>query len=169
MQQLLIPKERTKLLLKDPKALARLEEKLRCKVAINGENEVTIDGEAYDEYNARNVMTAFGRGFDTGIALKLLQDDMFFTSINLKDEFKNPKSIHRIKARLIGLDGKTKTYVEEVSGVSISIYGNTISFIGNVEDIKIANAAVDVLLEGGTHKKAYTIMEKMRRKSRILI
>lgn len=169
MQQLLIPRERAKLLLKNKDTLPDLQKRLNCKIEVNGENEVVIEGEAYEEYNARNVMNAFGRGFDVKTALKLLQEDFFFNSINLKDEFKNSKSIHRIKARLIGLDGKTKTYVEEVSGVSISIYGNTISFIGNVEDIKIANAAIDVLLEGGTHKKAYTIMEKMRRKSRLLV
>ncbi len=165
MQHLLIPKERIKALNKD-KALQTLKERLGCKIEISNENEISIDGEAYDEYNARNVLSAFGRGFDEKTSLKLLEDDFFFTSINLKEEFKIPKSIHRMKARLIGLDGKTKTYIESVSGVSISIYGNTISFIGSVEDIKIANSAIEILLEGGTHKKAYAVMERLRRKAK---
>ncbi len=166
MQPLLIPKDRVKILLK---SIPKLEEKLNCKIEVSGDNEVNIDGEAYDEYNARNVLIALGRGFDVQVALKLLNEDFFFTSINLKEEFKTPKNIHRIKARLIGNEGKTKTYVEEVSGVNISIYGNTISFIGNVEDIKIANAAIDILLEGGTHKKAYAVMERLRKKANSII
>lgn len=165
MQQLLIPKERVKALTRD-KTLQLLREKLGCSIEIANDNELGIEGEAYDEYNARNVLVAFGRGFDLKTSLKLLEGDFFFTSINLKEEFKTPKSIHRMKARLIGMDGKTKTYIENVSNVSISIYGNTISFIGSVDDIKIANSAIEILLEGGTHKKAYALMEKLRRKAR---
>jgi ribosomal RNA assembly protein len=161
MEHILIPEKRAELL-KETKN--EVEAVLKCKIEIVEGNEITIKGEAYDEYNAKNVIQAFGRGFEMAQAYKLLKDDYFFKFTNLKDFLGNEEQIRRIKARIIGTDGKTKLYIEEISGVDLSIYGNTIGMIGKVEEMNIASAALQVLIEGGTHKKAYSIMERMRRK-----
>lgn len=161
MQQILIPKKRAELL---KKHLAELSERLKCEIRIEGENEVVISGEPYEEYNARNVVTAFGRGFDVNNALKLLSDNYFFKSINLKEIFKNKEKIIRIEGRIIGKDGKSKEYIESVSGAQISIFGGTVSLIGTNEEITIAEAAINVLIDGGTHKKAYRVMEAARKR-----
>lgn len=161
MEHILIPERRAELLrtlLKD------MESALHCGLEIAGGNEVTITGDAYDEYNAKNVLQAFGRGFELQKAYKLLDEKYFFKSVNMKDFLKNGEQIRRIKARIIGSNGKTKLYMEELSGADISVYGNTVSMIGTIEQLGIASAALQVLLEGGTHKKAYNIMERMRRK-----
>ncbi len=161
MEHLLIPEKRAELL---AKIIPEAEKTLKCSIKIADGNEVTIAGEAYDEYNAKNVVQAFGRGFDIGKAYKLLNDDYFFKYTSLKDFLQKEGHVERIKARVIGKDGKTKLYIEEISGADLSIYGNTISLIGTTEQLEIASAAIQVLLEGGTHKKAYSIMERMRRK-----
>ncbi|MGB9732452.1 MAG: KH domain-containing protein [Candidatus Micrarchaeia archaeon] len=161
MQQILIPKKRAELL---RKYIDELESRLRCKIRIEDENEVVIEGEPYDEYIARGVITAFGRGFDIDNALKLLSDNYFFKSINLKEIFKNKDRIIMMEGRVIGKEGKSKKYIESVSGAQISIFGGTISLIGTNEEIAIAESAINVLIEGGTHKKAYRVMEAMRKK-----
>lgn len=161
MEQILIPTKRAVLLKEISKDLAK---RLECKIEINDENEVVLEAEPYAEYNAKNVIQAFGRGFEVNQAIKLLNEDYFSKYVSLKDFCKNEEQIRRIKARIIGSEGKTKLYIEEISGTDLSIYGNTIGIIGTAEQIRIASAALQVLLEGGTHKKAYNIMERMRRK-----
>ncbi|HUB92844.1 MAG TPA: hypothetical protein VL945_02685 [Candidatus Saccharimonadales bacterium] len=161
MEHILIPEKRA---LQMRKLLKELESTLKCKIEVIGESEVTIKGEAYDEYNAKNVIQAFGRGFELEKAYKLLKEDYFFKFTNLKDFLGNEEQIRRIKARIIGIEGKTKLYIEEISGADLSIYGNTVGMIGTTAELGIASAALQVLLEGGTHKKAYNIMERMRRK-----
>lgn len=161
MEQILIPHKRAELI--DKKLLAQLKERLGCKLELS-ENEITIDGEAYAEYNAKNVLTAFGRGFTLDKAYKLLNEDYFFEQINLKDTFRSQDQIMRVKARIIGTDGRAKEYMESVSGADIAIFGSSISLIGKIDEIKVADAAIRILIGGGTHKTAYKIMEKERTK-----
>lgn len=164
MEQISIPQKRFETM--DRAFIKKLEEELKCKIAKGEDNEITIEGEAYDEYNARAVIEAFGRGFEIRIARKLLNEDYFMKSISLKELFKNRDQVRRIKARLIGKEGKTKIYIESVSGSDIAVYGSRISLIGTIQEIEIAMAAVQVLINGGTHKKAYRLMENERRKSK---
>jgi ribosomal RNA assembly protein len=163
LHQILIPTKRAELL-KDKKLFAEIRKRLGCRIEVREGNELVIDGDALSEYNARIVIQAFARGFEFETACKLLGDERFFESIDMKQLFKNEEQIKRVKARVIGSDGKTKTYVQNVSGADLAIYGDTVSMIGTVDEIKIARAAIDVLLEGGTHKKAYAIMEKAKRR-----
>ncbi|MGC8623352.1 MAG: KH domain-containing protein [Candidatus Micrarchaeia archaeon] len=164
MQQLLIPVARAQILQKDPKKIAEIEKVLKCKLELKEENILEISGEPYDEYNARNVLSAYGRGFSIEESYKLLDDSYVFSSINLKEIFGNESQIHRFKSRIIGTEGRTKKYIESVSGAHMCVYGNSVSLIGTLEELKIANAAINVLLEGGTHKKAYRLMELERRR-----
>ncbi len=162
MRQILIPTARAKLISKDD-MLKQVSERLSCKITIENGNEVVIDGDPYNEYLAANVIEAFARGFDINTAYRLLNEDMYFKSINLKEIFKNEKQIRRIKARIIGKDGKTKRYIQAVSGATIELYGGTVSGIGTLDQLRIAYTAIDILIEGGTHKKAYRAIERARR------
>ena len=165
VQQVLIPTKRAKLL-KNKLLLDSIEKRLNCKIHLEEENQVVIEGEAYEEYNAKNIISAFGRGFEIDQAYSLLSEEYFFTPINLKEIFRNKEQLMRIKGRIIGENGKTKEYIESVSGAKLCIYESTVSLIGTIDQIKIANVAINILLEGGTHKKAYRVMEKARREQR---
>ena len=164
VQLILIPSKRAKLLGKE--LLDSISERLKCKIVVQDENQVVIEGDPYEEYTAKNVIAAFGRGFDINQAYVLLSEDYFFTPINLKELFKTKDQIMRVKARIIGREGRAKEYIESVSGAKLCIYDNTISLIGTIEQTKVANIAIQILIEGGTHKKAYRIMEKARRNMR---
>ena len=155
--------ERARIL--EEKLLKEVCKRLKCRIEVHEGNNVSIDGLGYDEYNARNVIQAFGRGFPMASAYKLLNESYFFKYIDLRDMFRNKEQIKRLKARIIGEDGRTKEYIQSVSEVDISIYGNTIGIIGTIEGIGIATIAIETLLGGGTHKKAYRLMELARRKA----
>jgi ribosomal RNA assembly protein len=164
MEHILIPEKRAGLL--KEKVLLDLSKKLRCKITLTNGNEVMIEGESYDEYNAKNVLQAFGRGFDLDSAYKLLIEDYFFEQINIKDVFHTKDQLERVKARIIGTEGKTKLYIESLSGVKLAIFGGTISMIGRIEEIQVAKTGIKVLIEGGMHKTAYRIMENEQKKIR---
>jgi ribosomal RNA assembly protein len=161
MEHILIPHKRAAML--DSKTLEKLEDRLGCSINVN-DNEVTINGKPYDEYNAKNVVQAFGRGFALDKAFRLLSEDYFFQQVNLKEMFRNPDQLARVKARLIGTEGRAKEYIESVSGVDMMVYGNTVSTIGRIEEVRIADAGIKILIGGGKHKTAYAVMEKERRK-----
>ena len=162
MEHILIPHKRAELL--DKKTIERIEERLRCSINID-DNELTITGQPYDEYNAKNVLQAFGRGFELSKAYKLLNEDYFFQLINLKDIFGSKEQMMRIKARIIGTDGRAKGYIESVSGAELSIFGSSVSMMGRADELKVADSAIRILIDGGTHKTAYKVMEKEKRKT----
>lgn len=162
MEHLLIPQKRAGLL--DEKTLKALAKRLGCRLSLENGNEVIIEGEPYNEYNAKNVLQAFGRGFPLDATYKLLGEDYFFEMINLKDMFRAKEQMMRVKARIIGKEGRAKEYIESVSGAQLSVYGSSISLIGRIDEIRVATSAIKVLLGGGMHKTAYRIMENEKRK-----
>jgi ribosomal RNA assembly protein len=165
MQLVYIPKERLKILSENKATLERMCKAGNCKLFIENGEAVRIEGSAFDEFVARNIVHAFGRGFDPDTACKLANSDYYFTAIDLEQIFGNEKRIRQVKARIIGEDGRTKKYIEQVSATKISVYGNTVGFIGKVENIREAEVAVNTLIDGGTHRLAYNKMEAEHRKN----
>lgn len=167
MQTVYIPKERLKKLGSDGEMIPRVERLCKCKIEINPEDDfVEIKGDAYSEYSAKNIIYAFGRGFEMEIASKLSDMDYYFSSINLDEAISSEKRVKQVKARIIGESGRTKLYIEQVSGAKLSIYGDTVSFIGRIEEINEAETAVNTLIGGGTHRLAYLKMEAAHRKNK---
>jgi ribosomal RNA assembly protein len=167
MQQLYIPSERLKGLKKDKKELESLERICKCKISVGVDDQMAVEGQdAFGEFTAKNVLHAYGRGFEMKVAELLAHDDCYFESLDLEMLLGNEKRIHRMKSRIIGESGRTKTYIESVSGAKLSIYGNTVSFIGSSLQINEAQTAVNTLIEGGTHKLAYLKMEAAHRKNK---
>jgi ribosomal RNA assembly protein len=163
MEEVYITKERLGLLKRSQKISANLSRACGCSLTFT-EDSVILNGQPYNEYMAKNVITAFGRGFDVADALKLLSDDYYFVSIDLEHDAGNEKRLTMIKARIIGENGRTKTYIESVSRAKISVYGNTVSLIGTIDQINEAETAINTLIDGGTHKLAYIRMEAAHRK-----
>jgi ribosomal RNA assembly protein len=148
------------------KVIDKLEKRLECKIDILDEARIKIDGKPYDEYNLKNILIAISMGFPLNHAYKLLNEEYYFKYIDLKDLIKKDSELLRVKARIIGTSGKTKNYIEDVSGAVIALQENTLGIIGTTEQLAIATAALQIIVEGGTHKKAYRIMESLRKKYR---
>jgi ribosomal RNA assembly protein len=167
MQSVYITKERLKRLRESGSMILKVESLCKCKIKMDPEDDIIeISGDAYAEYTARNIIYAYGRGFEMEIACKLFDMDYYFSSIDLDHMISSDKRIKQVKARIIGESGRTKTYIESVSGAKISVYGNTVSFIGRIGEINEAETAVNTLIDGGTHRLAYARMEAAHRRNK---
>jgi ribosomal RNA assembly protein len=165
MQQLYITQERLKSLRSDPKILRRVERACNCRISVADDGTIEISSrDAFSEFNARNVLYAFGRGFEIETALKLLNPEFYFKAIDLGQIEHRPERVKQLKARIIGISGKAKRYIEEVSMAHISVYGDTVSLIGDIMQIAEAEAALNTIIDGGTHRTAYLRMEAMHRR-----
>ncbi len=165
MEDIYIPRERLDILKSDKRLFRQMESICDCKIEIESDR-LCLTGNAYSEFLAKNIVFAFGRGFDLNAARLLSDEDYYFSSIDLKHVLGSEKRVKQIKARIIGQSGRTKGYIENVSSAKISVYGDTVSFIGSVEEINEAETAVNTLIDGGTHKLAYLRMEAAHRKNK---
>ncbi|HVC58600.1 MAG TPA: KH domain-containing protein [Candidatus Acidoferrales bacterium] len=167
MDSILIPVERARKLKGEPAAIKKISKLCGgCKIIMVTEGTIELEGEPYAEFSAKGVLAAFGRGFDVDVAAKLVENDYYFTTKDIGHLFGSSKRVMQVKARIIGENGRTKRYIEEVTGARISVYGDTVSFIGTIDEITEAEAAMDTLIDGGTHKLAYMRMEAAHRKNK---
>lgn len=120
-----------------------------------------------DVFQAQEIVKAIARGFNPKIALLLLNQDYYLEIINLKDFARTRNSEIRLKARVIGEDGKVRKNIERLANVFISIYGKTISIIGAAEQVANARHALDLLLRGAKHSSVYRFLELRARQARI--
>ncbi len=115
-------------------------------------------------WKARDIIKAIGRGFSPERALFLLEEDAYLDLIDLTTLFgRNDKAIKRIKGRIIGEAGKTRRLIEETTETALSVYGTTISFIGPLKTLRIAQKAVKMLINGASHSTVYQFLYKRRR------
>ena len=167
MQQLYMASRRLKELKTDISSVRKVEAICKCSIRITADDIIAMESDnAYGEFVAKNILQAYGRGFEMDTAIRLLNEDMYFSSVDLGQAFGNEKGVRRMKSRIIGKDGRAKAYIESVSGAKICVYGDTVSFIGTHDQISEAEAAVNTLLDGGTHRLAYIRMEAAHRKNK---
>jgi ribosomal RNA assembly protein len=53
--------------------------------------------------------------------------------------------------------------MEELTDTNVSVYGHTISIIGNVEQVQVAREAIQMLIEGSLHSTVYRFLHRKRR------
>jgi ribosomal RNA assembly protein len=147
----LVPQERVKVI-KDGKTRGNISKTLNVKITFQ-DNSVTIEGEGLELFQAKSIVKAIGRGFSPENAFKLLKEENILETIEL-NQF-NDSRIRIIKSRLIGTNGKAWKMIEKCSGCSLSVYGKTVSLIGNYEQLNIAREAVQMIIRGSKHSKVY--------------
>ncbi len=143
------------------------------KIDVDTEGEVTIydDAETADPLMALkiiDVVKAIGRGFAPDRATRLFDDDEYLEVVDLK-EFVGGRNnqLSRIRGRIIGKEGKTRQIIEDLTGVYVTIYGNTVALIGNSVSLPVAKHAVELLLNGSEHATVYHYLESQRPRLRI--
>ncbi|HUL62224.1 MAG TPA: KH domain-containing protein [Methanocella sp.] len=143
-----------------------LENKSGASIDVDSESgTVTIEGEdAVKALRASEVIKAIARGFSPEKALKLLDnEDLILDLIDLSKVGDSPADLTRIKGRIIGRGGKTREIMESMTGARISVYGKTISIIGDGDQITSVRAAIDMLVDGAPHGAVYGYLERRRR------
>lgn len=128
------------------------------------EGLVTLEGEeSIKLYAAQQVIKAIARGFNPDIAQLLLRQDYVLEQLKLTDYAGTKEAMQRLKGRVIGMKGKSRTHIEELTECFVSVYGKTVSIIGPSDWANVAKRAVERLLEGQMHATVWKFLERMRR------
>ncbi len=177
MQFIKLPKDRVGALIgKKGETKQMLEERTGVLIDIDSETgEVTLETEKAKDpilgLKVIEIIKAIGRGFSPERATRLFEDDVYLRGFDIRDYTgKNRKHIRRVRARIIGSKGKTRQLIEELSNTEVSIYGNTVYVIGELEELDIAETAIDMILSGSEHAAVYRYLEgkqRDRKKSRL--
>lgn len=138
----------------------KLEKILDVKIAINGE-DVSIEGDAEDEYIAEKVIDALGFGFPLSAALLIKKENFIFEILNIK-EYTHRKNLGAVRARIIGRKGKTLRTLSNLTECNFEIKDNHVGIIGAPEFIKNAQDAVISIIQGSKQANVYSYLEKHR-------
>ncbi len=166
-----IPKERVGVLVgADGRVKRHIEEKLGVKLEVEsdaGGVKATLNDDVTDPsllFKAKDVVTAIGRGFAPDQALRLIRDEeAIFDLIDLRDTFGRSESdLKRVKGRIIGMNGKTRRLIEELTSVDMVVYGYTVGLIGTFEQVNAARGAVQMLIGGSQHHTVYRFLQRKR-------
>jgi ribosomal RNA assembly protein len=167
-----IPKERVGVLIgPDGKTKKHIEEKLNVELQIDSEagDVVIAVAERADDpstlFKAKDLITAIGRGFSPEHAFRLVRDEeAMLDLIDLRSVFgKSEADIKRVQGRIIGMSGKTRRIIEELTDTNVSVYGHTVGIIGTLEQVQIAREAVEMLIKGSMHGTVYRFLHRKRR------
>ncbi len=168
-----IPEDRVGALIgKSGKTKSKIEDTCSVKLDIDSKNgEVQVSSEIVDgqfhSFKALEIITAIGRGFSPEKAMRLLKGENTLHVINLR-EFggKSPEQLERFKGRIIGNGGKARINMENLSNSNITVYGKTVSIIGEPTQLKLAINAIESLLSGSMHGHVYKKIEFARRQEK---
>jgi len=167
-----IPKERVGVLVgPDGRVKQNIEEKLKVELQVDSEGgdvKVLLTEKAEDPsllFRAKDVVTAIGRGFSPEQAFRLIRDEnAIFDVIDLRIIFGRSESdISRVKGRIIGMNGKTRRIIEELTDANVVVYGHTVGIIGTFEQADAARNAVQMLIDGSQHHAVYKFLANKRR------
>jgi len=73
----------------------------------------------------------------------------------------------RIKGRIIGLHGKSRRVIEELTKCDVSVYGKTVAIIGEATELRLAKDAIEKLAAGSQHKSVYNMLQRARTKRKM--
>ena len=165
-----IPNDRIGALIgKSGNVKSSIEKSCHVSIDIDGDNgEVFIksvgDVEKMQPFKAMEIVSAIGRGFSPENAMTLLEGENALHVIDLR-EFagKSNANVERIKGRIIGEGGRARRNMENLSGTHISVYGRTVSIIGDSSKLRLAVDAISSISSGSMHGAVYTKLEAANR------
>ena len=136
-----------------------LERRLKVSISIEGK-KVTINGNAFEEFEALTVLEAMNFGFSAQTALMLKDDDTVFRIIPIKN-FTRRKDLETVKARIIGTQGRTKRTIENLADCQVIVKGNEVGLICPAEEIDYVITGMTNLIRGSKQANVYKFLEKI--------
>lgn len=143
-----------------------IEEKTKTTITIDSEEGlVSIEGEEADGFlKAVEIVKAIARGFSPERAFTLFEDeDLYLEVIELSEVADGPGKLERIRGRIIGRDGKSRSQIEDLTSTEISVYGKTVAIIGMIDQVKVAREAIDMLIGGVSHESVFAFLDRKKR------
>jgi len=168
-----IPNDRIAVLIgKSGNVKSKIEQLCHVSLDIDGNTgEVLLkslgDVEKIQPFKAMEIVTAIGRGFSPENALTLLKGENTLCVIDLR-EFagKSSANVERIKGRIIGEGGRARRNMENLTGTHISVYGRTVSIIGDGSKLRSTVDAISSISGGSMHGTVYSKLEAVNRKEK---
>lgn len=139
------------------KNLRELEKKLDVKIKIS-KNQITLEGQTVNEFDASHVFEAIAFGFSVKKAILLKNEEYQFRTIRIKEHTK--RNLAEIKSRLIGKNGKTRRIFADTSGCELLISESEVGIIGPTEDVQNVETAIINLIKGSKQTNMYRFLEK---------
>jgi ribosomal RNA assembly protein len=169
LTQIKIPKERVGALIgKKGEAKKWIEQRTGVKMLVDSsEGDIELDTSQLADPSMAlvipNIVKAIGRGFSPEHAFELLDDDTVLEILDIRDYVgKKPNHVSRVRARLIGTNGKTRRIMEDLTDTHISVFGNTVAVIGGSIQASITIRAIEMIIEGAEHATVYRFLEGKR-------
>ncbi|MDI6654986.1 MAG: KH domain-containing protein [Candidatus Hydrothermarchaeota archaeon] len=169
MEYVRIPMDRVGVLIgKGGEVRKEIEDRLKVKLNIDAEEGiVTAENQGEDvlaEWKARDVIRAIGKGLNPSKAMKLCSDDYALEIIELEDFVgRSKKALLRQKGRIIGRQGKTRKYIEDMTKASISVFGKGAAIVGTLDEVQVAREAIVMLARGMPHSVVYKFLQRKAR------
>ncbi len=168
-----IPNDRIAVLIgKSGNVKSKIEKLCHVSLDVDGNTgEVLLksqgDVEKIEPFKAMEIVTAIGRGFSPENALTLLKGENTLHVIDLR-EFagKSNANVERIKGRIIGEGGRARRNMENLTGTHISVYGRTVSIIGDASKLRSTVDAISSISGGSMHGAVYSKLEAVNRKEK---
>ena len=159
-----IPRERVGVLIgKDGEIRKLIEENGEINLIIDsreGDVRIIQRGDPLRANIAAEVVKAIGRGFNPEKAMFLFDENYQLIVMTLREYArKGSRRIGEIKGRIIGREGKTRKVIEDLTGTSVSVYGDTVSVIGDYISIKYSLEAIKMIIEGRKQRTVYNFLE----------
>jgi ribosomal RNA assembly protein len=148
-----------------------LETKTHTTITIDSK-EGLVKVEGTDEHTvsllrAVEIISAINCGFSPERAFEMLEDeDLILDIIDLSRVADNPQKLDRLRGRIIGKDGRAREQIENMTEVDLSVFGHTVALIGYPEQMKIARAAIDMLVEGVPHESVFAFLDRKKKEAK---
>jgi ribosomal RNA assembly protein len=165
---ILIPKERIAVLIGvKGKVRKEIEKRGGVKIEIDSESgEVAVTRDLKKDpvpaMIALDVVRAVARGFSPQKAYKLWQPNIYLETLDLSEFLGSGKALDRVRARIIGREGKVRGYMSRLTTTDIVIYGKTVSILGGPENVNLAKEAVLKIIDGLPHNAVFKFLESHR-------
>lgn len=170
MRVFVLPAKRLERLQKEgSRPLKDLEKRGGVKIAVKKEgNDATLEisGESEGEWVSEQVLAAIDLGFAPRIALKLFGENTYLETVDLGEAMHGKaNAVARMKARIIGSEGRIKKALEELSEAAISVSDDDrVGLLGGFDEVRAAKEAVLRLLEGKQHGGVIGFLRDEKRK-----
>lgn len=131
------------------------------------QNKIEVSArDASDLYFFETFIEAINLGYDIKDSLKLFEENYQLETIYIKDfHVRSPSDLKRIKARLIGRQGKIKQDFEKTTNTKIKVQNKTVTILGTIQEVRAARLALTRLMSGSKIDKALSFAQDRIEKS----
>ncbi len=143
----------------------RVEETFNVKVEVDSARGLVFvepreGATMYNVFRAKKAIEALALGFPLEDVLLLADDVYDFEVLDLSEVARNQSDLMRIKARIIGSEGKFKKTLEEIVGVRVVVGDKVVGLIGDFEQLRLAKEAISRLVGGQSHQTVIKFLER---------